>query len=53
MLPLVAGFVRTAKGNESVGEISGLTAILDIIGYGFAFGLVGIGVSMIYLGFKK
>jgi len=53
MLPLVATFIANAKANASVAAIGGLTSILDIIAYGFAFGLVGIGVGMIYLGFKK
>ena len=53
MLPLVATFVLNAKANNSTAAIGGLTSILDIIVYGFAFGLVGIGVGMIYLGFKK
>lgn len=53
MLPLVATFVLNAKANNSTKAIGGLTSILDIIVYGFAFGLVGIGVGMIYLGSKK
>ena len=53
LLPLVANFVATAKANTDVSGISGLTSILDLIAYGFAFGLVGLGVGLIYLGFKK
>ena len=53
MLPLVAAFITNAKANASVAAIGGLSSILDIIAYGFAFGLVGIGVGMIYMGFKK
>ena len=52
MLPLVALFVTQAKANTSVASISGITSVLDIILYGFTFGLVGIGVGMIFLGFK-
>lgn len=53
MLPLVATFVATSKENTSVQGIAGLTSILDLIAYGFAFGLVGLGVGMVYTGFKK
>jgi len=52
LLPLVAGFIATAKANTSVLAIPGLTAVLDLIAYGFCFGLVGLGVGMIYMGFK-
>jgi hypothetical protein len=53
MLPLVAQFVAAAKADTNVSAISGLTSVLDVIAYGFAFGLVGIGIGMIYLGFKR
>jgi len=53
MLPLVTQFIANAKANASVAAIGGLAPILDIIAYGFAFGLVGVGVGMIYMGFKK
>lgn len=53
MLPLVAGFVASSKADANVSAISGLTAVLDLIVYGFAFGLVGVGVGMIWYGFKK
>lgn len=53
LLPLVAGFIETAAADTSVSNVSGLTSLLDLIAYGFTFGLVGIGIGMIYLGFKK
>jgi hypothetical protein len=53
LLPLLSAFIEVAKGNTSVSGISGLTSVLDLVAYGFAFGLVGVGVGMIYLGFKK
>jgi len=64
LLPVMAGFIRSAKlggpGNATgvinstpVANISGLTAIIDLIAYGFCFGLVGVGIGMIYVGFKK
>jgi hypothetical protein len=53
LLPLVANFIATAKANSSVGAISGLTSVLDLVGYGFVFGLVGVGIGMIVVGFKK
>jgi len=53
LLPVMATFTGTAKNNASVGEIGGLTTVIDMIMYGFTFGLVGLGVGLIYLGFKK
>ena len=53
LLPLVATFKESAEGETAVTNVSGLTSVLDLILYGFTFGLVGIGVGMIYLGFKK
>ncbi len=52
LLPLTAEFVRLAKANTSVNSVSGLSSVIDLILYGFTFGLVGVGVGMIYLGFK-
>lgn len=52
LLPVVANFIAIAKGNNSTNEISGMTSVLDLIGYGFAFGLVGVGVGMIVWGYK-
>ena len=52
LLPLVANFIYLAKGNSSVAGISGLTSVIDIIAYSFAFGLVGLGIGMIVSGFK-
>ena len=52
LLPLVAQFIGTAKSDTNVSGITGLTSVLDLIAYGFTFGLVGMGVGLIYLGFK-
>jgi len=52
LLPLVATFVSSAKTNSDVSSIAGLTSVLDLVAYGFAFGLVGIGIGMIVLGFR-
>jgi len=52
LLPVVAVFITSAKNNNSTGEIAGLTSVLDLVGYGFAFGLVGIGIGMIVIGFR-
>lgn len=49
----IAGFVATAKGDANVSAISGLSIVLDLVVYGFGFGLVGFGVSMVALGFYK
>jgi len=53
LLPLMAGFVSTTKTDTNVSGVSGLTSVLDLILYGFTFGLVGLGIGMIYLGFSK
>ena len=53
LLPLVAQFIGTAKSDTNVSSITGLTSVLDLIAYGFTFGLVGMGVGLIYLGFKS
>lgn len=53
LLPLVAVFKEAAESEVAVSNVSGLTNVLDLILYGFTFGLVGIGIGMIYLGFKK
>ena len=53
LLPLVATFKETAASETAVSNVSGLTSVLDLILYGFTFGLVGIGIGMIYLGFQK
>ena len=53
LLPLAAGFGASAKSDTNVTAITGLSSVIDLILYGFTFGLVGIGVGMIYLGFKK
>lgn len=52
MLPLVAGFVASSKADTNVSSIAGLSSVLDLIAYGFAFGLVGLGIGMIAWGFK-
>ena len=49
----IAGFIASSKADANVSAISGLTSVLDLIAYGFAFGLVGLGVGMVYYGFKE
>lgn len=53
LLPLMAGFVDDAKTDANVSSVTGLTSVLDLILYAFTFGLVGLGIGLIYLGFKK
>jgi len=62
MLPIIAVFresddiMGSADGNwnndSAIENVSGLTSLLDLILYGFSFGLVGLGIGMIYIGFK-
>jgi hypothetical protein len=66
LLPVVAGFVygashefnRTALphhyiDNTDVTGVAGLTNLLSLVLYGFTFGLVGVGVGLIWIGFKQ
>lgn len=63
LLPLMAGFSRSASygpnatgvynvADTNVTGVAGLTSTIDLVVYGFTFGLVGLGVGMIYLGFR-
>lgn len=52
LLPLMAGFVSDSKTDANVTEVAGLSSVLDLILYSFTFGLVGLGIGLIYLGFK-
>jgi hypothetical protein len=65
LLPVIAGFVYGAShkfnqtalphhyiDNTDVTSVSGLTSVITLILYGFTFGLVGIGVGLIWIGFK-
>jgi len=52
LLPLMAGFAATSKSDTNVSAVSGLTSVIDLILYGFTFGLVGLGIGLIYIGFK-
>jgi hypothetical protein len=66
LLPVVAGFVYGAShefnqtalphhyiDNTDVTGVAGLTSLLSLVLYGFTFGLVGIGVGLIWIGFKS
>ena len=52
LLPLMAGFVASTKADTNVSAVSGLSSLLDLVLYGFCFGIVGLGIGLIYLGFK-
>jgi len=52
LLPLMAGFITDAKNDTNISDVPGLTSVLDLVIYGFTFGLVGLGIGLIYLGFK-
>ena len=61
LLPLMATFRQDASANwngtawvddTNVTGLAGMGGVLDLIMYGFAFGLVGIGIGMLYIGFK-
>ena len=52
LLPVMASFTNTAKSDANVSAVSGLTSLIDLILSGFCFGLVGLGISLIYIGIK-
>jgi hypothetical protein len=52
LLPVMAAFTFGAKNNTSVKAVAGLSSLIDLILYGFTFGLVGLGVGLIWIGFK-
>ena len=52
LVPVLGGFIFNAKANSSIAAIAGLTSVIDLIAYGFVFGLVGLGIGMIVLGFR-
>ena len=63
LLPLMAGFVYSSTHyqnatdvwveNTNVTGIAGLSSLLDLVLYGFCFGIVGLGIGLIYVGFKR
>lgn len=53
LLPVMGSFVATAKADTNISAVAGLTSLIDLILYGFCFGLVGLGVGLIYIGFRK
>ena len=53
LLPVIASFNNTAKTDANVSGVAGLTSVLDLVMYGFTFGLVGLGIGLIYIGFKS
>jgi hypothetical protein len=52
LLPVMAGFVASSKADANVTAVAGLTSVIDLILYGFTFGLVGLGVGLIWIGFS-
>ena len=53
LLPVVGNFVGLAKSNDTMVNISGMTAVLNLVAYGFTFGLVGVGIGMLIIGFRS
>jgi len=66
LLPIIASFQHSVVyhmdltkhgGNwtatEDVQNISGLASLTNLVVYGFCFALVGLGVSLIYVAYKR
>lgn len=53
LIPLMSNMTWEAQNNTTVRAIGGLSNVLPLVMYGFAFGLVGIGIAMVVIGFKK
>jgi hypothetical protein len=53
LLPLMGSFAATTKADTNVSAVTGLTSLIDLVLYGFTFGLVGLGIGLIYIGFRK
>ena len=45
LLPILAGFIIYAQNDPNVSALTGLSLLLTIIGYAFAFGLIGAGIK--------
>jgi len=52
LLPLMGAFSASTKADANVSAVTGLTSLIDLVMYGFTFGLVGLGIGLIYIGFK-
>jgi hypothetical protein len=53
LIPVMANFSWEAQNNSSVRAISGLSNVVPLVMYGFAFCLVGVGIGLIVIGLKK
>lgn len=53
LLPIVALFLSDAAANGSVASFAGVPAIVTLIMYGFAFGLVFVGLGMVIKAARK
>jgi uncharacterized membrane-anchored protein YitT (DUF2179 family) len=53
LLPVMANFTREVQNNTTIkNEYATVGSLLNLVMYGFAFGLVGLGVGLIYIGYK-
>ena len=62
MLPVMGAFIWDAKyyqnasggwnDDTNITGTAGLTSLLNLVMYGFTFGLVGLGIGLIYIGIK-
>ena len=65
LLPVCANFVYDAKWNNvtsaggtpiadtNVTGVAGLSSLLNLVLYGFTFGLIGLGIGLIYIGLRN
>lgn len=45
LLPIVTGFIVYAQSDNNTSSLTGMTLLLTIIGYAFAFGIIGAGLK--------
>jgi len=53
LIPLLAGFLATAKADTNVTSIAGLVNLIDIIAYLFVFAIIAVGIGLMVIGFRK
>ena len=53
LAPMVGSYVATAKADENLSDISGLTGLLDLVPFMWIIAIIGIAVALGYKAFKE